>query len=158
LTLPSDPSLQINQIPVSLEIPEEYEEFREIASLLFKRIIDAVNKKTGSLYYLQELGNFQSFFVPGQPFVFADVYRSTFDLIDLNGGDIAGGASVVFPHNILGFLRGTLIYATATATDTTSFTVMLPYAHMDDTNIYFTNPLPSTPLIFCSMVCEYTKN
>ncbi len=157
MTLPSDPSLQINQIPISLEIPRNYEEFREIASLLFKRIIDAVNKKTGSLYYLQELGNFQSFFTPGEPFVFADAYRATFDLIDLNNGDIAGGASVSFAHNIVGFLRGTLIYATATATDTTSFTVVYPDAYMDATNIYFTNPLPGTALISCIMVCEYCK-
>jgi hypothetical protein len=154
----SDPASLINQLPVSLEMPKDFEQFREISSLLFKRIIDAVNKKEGSLYYLQEIGNFESFFTSGQPYVFRTGYRYVFDLVALNGGNIAGGATVIFPHGIIGFKIGTLIYATATATTGISFTVTYSYCSMDATNIYFTNPLPGTALSSVIFVGEYLKN
>ena len=76
MTINSNQPLQINQLPTSLDLPVEYEAFRDVLSLLLRRIIDAVNKKEGSLYYLQELGNFQSYFMPDAPYVFRDVYFS----------------------------------------------------------------------------------
>lgn len=157
MSFTSNPSIQINQLPSSLEIPQDYEGFREIASLLFMRIVDAVNKKEGSLYYLQEIGNFQVYYTSEKPYVFRNVYRYVFDLISMNSGNIAGGSSVSFSHGIDGFTEGTLIYATATATDTTSFTVTYPDAYMDNMNIYFTNPLPGTEISKCSFVAEYLK-
>lgn len=158
MSISNDPAILINQLPVSLEMPKDFDQFREISSLLFKRIIDAVNKKEGSLYYLQEIGNFESFFTSGQPFVFRNGYRYIFDLIALNGGNIGGGASVTFPHGINGFLQGTLIYVTATATTGLSFTATYPYSSMDATNIYFTNPLPATALSSAIFVANYLKN
>lgn len=157
MSINSDPATLINQLPVSLEMPRDFNQFREVSSLLFKRIIDAVNKKEGSLYYLQELGNFESFFTSGQPYAFRTGYRYVFDLIALNGGNITGGSSVTFAHGIIGFTEGTLIYVTATATTGLSFTSTYPNSSMDATNIYFTNPLPATDLTSAIFVAEYLK-
>jgi len=158
MTFINDAASFINQLPISIDLPDDFKQYREVTTLLFKRIIDALNKKTGSLYYLQELGNFQSFFTSGQPYVFRNDYRYVFDLISLNGGNIAGGASVTFAHGITSFMYGTLIYVTVTATTGLSFTCTYPYSSMDATNIYFTNPLPSTALSSAIFVAEYLKN
>jgi hypothetical protein len=157
MSITSNSPLQINQLPSSLEIPRDFEKFREMGSLLFMRIVDAVNKKTGSLYYLQEIGNFQSFYTSGEPYVFRNGYRRVFDLVSLNGGTIAGGSSVTFAHGITGFVQGSLIYVTATASTGLSFTCTYPDASMDVTNIYFTNPLPSTGIVAAMFVAEYLK-
>ena len=157
MTINSNPALQVNQIPVSLDLPRDYESAKEILSLLLKRLEDAMNKKEGSLYYLEEMGNFQSYFFPDAPYQFRDVYRYVFDLVSLNGGNIAGGTSVKFAHGIVGITNGTLIYASCTATDSTTFTVTYPNAYMDNTYIYFTNPLADTALTACYFVAQYCK-
>lgn len=154
----SDQALQVNQLPVSLEIPTDPKQFQEVISLLMRRVVDAVNKKEGSLYYPQELGNFQSYFTPGMPFVFRNVYRYVFDLVAINGGPIAGGASVTYAHGITSFVNGTLIYVTATDTNGLSFTATYPYSSMDATNIYFTNPEAGTALVAAYFIAQYTKN
>jgi hypothetical protein len=159
----TDPALFINQLPSSIEIPKDYEAFQEIVSLLLMRIVDSVNKKTGSLYYLQEQGNFQSFYTwdyvnnVGLPFQFRNGYRNTFDLVALNGGNIPGGATVNFAHNIMGLKYATLIYASCTSVANDFFTVVYPDCSMDATNVNFTNPLGATDLNSVIMVCEYLK-
>jgi len=158
MTINSNQPLQVNQLSSSLEMPKDYEDFREVISLYLKRIADAVNKKTGSLFYLQEIGNLESYFTSGMPFVFRDVYRYCFDLIALNGGNIAGGASVTFPHGIVGFKYGTLIYVTATDTNGLSFTATYPYSSIDATNIYFTNPEGGVALVEAVFVAQYLKD
>ena len=158
MTINSNQPLQINQLPTSLDLPVEYEAFRDVLSLLLRRIIDAVNKKEGSLYYLQELGNFQSYFMPDAPYVFRDVYRYVFDLVSLNGGNIAESASVSFAHGIVGLTNGTLVYASCTATTGETFTSVYPDAYMDQTYIYFTNPLSGATLSAAYFIANYTKN
>jgi hypothetical protein len=159
----SDQPLFINQLPSSIEIPREYEQFREIVSLLLMRIVDAVNKKEGSLYYLQELGNFQSFYTwdyvngVGLPFQFRNGYRNVFDVVALNGANIPGGAMVNFAHNIVGLKYATLIYASCTSVANDFFTVVYPNATMDAVNINFTNPLGGTDLNSVIFVAEYLK-
>lgn len=138
-------------------MPEDFKQYREVTSLLFKRIIDALNKKEGSLYYLQELGNFQQFYTAGQPYNFRTVYRKTFDLVTLNSGNIGAGATVTFAHGITGLANTALIYASCTSTASDFFTVVYPNAKMDATNLVFTNPLAGTALTQVSFVAEYMK-
>jgi len=161
MSFTNDPALQTNQLPISIEFPADPELFREILSLWQQRVSNSVNSKTGGLFTLVETFNSEQFFTAGNPNVFRNDYRKTFDITGLNGGNIAGGATVNFPHGITGLLQGTLIYATCTAVSGITFTVTYPYFTVDTAtggNINFTNPLGATALSTVIGVAEYVKN
>lgn len=155
----SDLPLQSNQVSISLEVPKPSDpNFEKIMSLYMKRTADAINTKEGALYLLQELATFKQFYTTTNPQLNRNVYRRTFDLVNLNGGNIAGGATITFPHGIVGILESALIYASCTSTATQLFTVVFPYVYLTPTDIVFTNPLPVTALTKCTGVAEYLKN
>ena len=149
--------LLINQLPTSYKLPSELIHLREHLILHLNRISNAVNRKEGSYFDLIEQGNFQQFFTPGVPFQYRSVYRYVFDLVAINMGNIAGGSSVTYAHGITGLTNGTHIYASCTDTTGLTFTVVYPNATMDQTNIYFTNPEPSTDLTAAYFIAEYLK-
>lgn len=153
----SNEPLQINQLQVSLDLPKKYEDAHEVLSLFFKRITDAVNKKEGSLYSLQEYGNFQSFNTVDSQ-TFKDGYRKVFDMVSLNGGSIANGVTVSSAHNITGLNSPALIYANCKTSDNRYFSVMgYSTAWLDNTNVNFTNSTGQT-ITFCNLVANYLKN
>lgn len=154
----SNDSLNLNQLPVSVEIPRDPVKGVEIISLLYKRIAASVNSKEGGLFPLAETGNFQQFYTTGNAYAFRPVYRYTFDLVALNSGNISGGATVTFAHGIVGLLYTTLLYASCTSVAGDFFTVVYPDASASATNIIFTNPLGSTALSNAVLVFEYLKN
>ena len=157
MSFSNDMPLLVNQLPISVDFPKEQEKFLETLSLLYKRIANAVNTKEGGLFSIQELFNSQQYFVSGVPNTFRNVYRKTFDLVNLNGGNIAGGVTVSFPHNITGLKYSTLIYASCTSVIPTFFTVVYPSVYLDTTNVNFTNPLPAIALNAVYVVAEYLK-
>lgn len=162
MTFSSDPALQVNQLPISIEFPRDEDRFYEYLTIWAKRIANTVNSKEGGLYSLEELFDSKQYFTVANPNTFRNDYRKTFDITGLNGGAIAGGAIVSFPHNITGIKSGTLIYATCTVAPagvfTQTFTVTYPYVTLDAVNINFTNPLPATALDTVIAVAEYLKN
>ena len=161
MSFSNDPSLLVNQLPTTFELPREPERLHETLDLWIKRISNSVNSKEGGLFSLQEFFDFKQFFTAGNPNVFRNDYRKTFDITGLNGGNIAGGATVNFPHGIVGMTQGTLIYASCTTTTGVTFTVTYPYFTVDIAtggNINFTNPLPATALSTVIGVAEYLKN
>ena len=158
MTFSSDPALQVNQLPISIEFPKEEEKFYEVLTLWAKRVTNSVNSKEGGLFSLQELYDFKQFFTAGNPSNFRNDYRKTFDITGLNGGPIPASATVVFPHNITGNLTGTLVYATCTTNLGAFFTVVFPYLILDTVNLTFTNPLPGNTLVTVIGVAEYLKN
>src|SRR5271166_2288656 len=100
MTYTPDTALQVNQLPISQELPRDEERMRETLTLWMKLVATAVNTKEGGLYDLQELFSFKQFFTAGNPNVFRNNYRDTFDITGMNGGPIAGGATVSFAHHI----------------------------------------------------------
>ena len=168
MSFSSDPSTLINQLPISLELPKKYEEAHEVLSLLLKRINDAVNKKEGSLYSLAEFGNFQSYFIQTDPNNFRTVYRKVFDMVNLNGGSIAPGATVSSAHGISGITQTTRIYGSATNSDAPVHYLPLPYAsqtttkiieiYLTPTNVVLVNGSTQTALTSATIVAEYVKN
>jgi hypothetical protein len=158
MSFSSDQAILINQLPISAEFDKDQEKFLEQLGSLYKRIAQSVNNKEGGLYSLQELYNSQLFFMTGNPQQFRNVYRKVFDVVDLNGGNIPAAGAVSFPHNINGILYATNIYASCTSTTNEFFTVVYDDATMDAANLYFTNPLPATPLKSVLFVAEYLKN
>lgn len=159
MSFSSDIPLQSNQLPISIDYPSPKDEknFINTLSLDRKRISDSMNTKTGGIYQLQEQANFNQYFTTGNPQVNRNAYRSVYDVVNLNGGNIGAGATVAFPHNINGLSYSTLIYASCTSTDPIFFTVVYPYAYLDAVNLNFTNPL-GTALTSVIFVAEYLKN
>jgi len=153
----SDQPLVSNQLPISIEFPEEQPLFVDTLTQMYKRIADSVNRKEGSVYSIQENATFKQYPTAGNPQQFKNVYRKTFDLVNLNGGNIAGGATVNFAHGITGIVCGALIYAGCASTDPRYFTVVYPNIYLDATNVVFTNPLGSA-VTQCYAVAEYLKN
>lgn len=94
MSFTSDNPLQVNQLPVSMEFPPSYEEFLPIMSLLYKRIVAAMNSKEGSLYTIIEQGNFQRYYTPSDPQTFRNVYRLVVQVTPLVAGPNP------FPHGI----------------------------------------------------------
>jgi hypothetical protein len=159
MSFSSDPALLINQLPISLDLPEDPQKFREEVELFTKRTANILNTKTGALYSGQEYSNSEVFNITS-PTMTSNVYRKCFDLVALNGGvNIPGGGVVSFPHGITGLLASALIYASCTSTDPFYFSVMgYPNIYLTSTNVVFTNPLPATPLRAAYAIAEYIKS
>jgi len=158
MSFSSDIPLQSNQLPISFEMPEPQDpSFKQILSLFFKRYADSINTKEGALYLLQELATFKQFYTTNNPQLNRFVYRTTFDLVNLNGGPIAPGVMAPVPHGITGLFETALIYASCTNTQPIYFTLVYPYVYLDAVNINFTNPT-AAPITNCSLIAEYLKN
>lgn len=168
MSFSSNPPLQINQLSISQELPPTYEQAHEILSLLLKRIVDAVNTKEGSLFTLQEVGNFDQYYILNDSTIFRNVYRYVFDMVAQNGGAIGPGATVSVLHGIVGLTKLTRMYGGAKNSDPTPRYIPLPYVsvsavteqvevYITDTNIVLINGATQTALTDASLVIEYTK-
>jgi hypothetical protein len=106
MSISSDPAALTNQLPISVEFPEDKQKFLEIMSLTYKRIANTVNTKTGGLYSRVESYSSDQYYTDTN-FVFRNAYRKTFDIInDLNAGaPIAPGATVTAAHGIVGIVQ-----------------------------------------------------
>lgn len=160
--------LLVNQLPLSVDFPKDQQKFLEILTELYKRIANCVNTKEGGLFSLQELFNSQQYFTPGTPNIFRNVYRKVFDMVALNGGPIAAGATASFAHNITGIVAPTHIYGGATNSDAPVKFIPLPYVsatlvtdqvqiYLTSTNVVLVNGATQTALTQAYVVCEYVK-
>jgi hypothetical protein len=114
LSFTNDNPLLSNQVPVSLDVDPEEKGFHSILLLYLRRVANAVNTKDQAFYLLQETGNFQQWFTLGNPQQNRFAYRTTFDFVDLNGGNIPAGTTSLpalttstQPVAITGFLNPT---------------------------------------------------
>ena len=157
MSFSSDQALLVNQLPIAIDFEKEDKRFDEKLTLWAKDVGNTANTKTGGLYNLVELFNSNQYFTQGNPNVFRNVYRKTFDMVNLNGGNIGAGATVSFPHNISGLSSAALVYAGCTSTTPTYFSVMgQPTVYLSATNVNFTNPL-GVALTAVYVVAEYLK-
>jgi hypothetical protein len=168
MSFSSDQATLVNQLPISVDFPREQEKFLEALTLLYKRIANCVNTKEGGLFSIQELFNSQQYFTPGIPNIFRNVYRTTFDMIALNGGPIAPGATVSQPHNIVGITAPTHIYGGAVNSDSPVKFLPLNYVsattltdqiqiYLDPTNVILINGSTQSTLTSATIVAEYLK-
>jgi hypothetical protein len=172
----SDIGIRANQLPVTVEIPRDETEFYDYLTLHIKRVANAVNTKTGGLYTEQEQYSFNQYFTVNNPNIFRNVYRYVYDMVALNAGPIAPGATFATPHNIpmptpTSLLNGTHIYGSATNSDAAPNgpkRLPLPYAsstltknieiYFDNVNVTIINGSTQTALTYCTIVLEYLKN
>jgi hypothetical protein len=162
----SDQSLITNALPISVDFPRDQQDFINTISLLYKRIANAVNAKESALYLLEELATFKLYFTSNDPLIFRNVYRKTFDMVNLNGGNIGAGATVSVAHGINGIVACTLIFGTATTSDVPVRYVPLPYVsqiiaeniqiYLTPTNVVLVNG--NSILTQAYITAEYVKN
>lgn len=89
MTFSSDPALNTNQLPISLDVNPDEDNYQQILVLYLRRIANAVNTKESGLFLLQENANFQQWFGT-TPQENRNAYRLTVDLVALNGGNPIG--------------------------------------------------------------------
>jgi hypothetical protein len=165
MSFTSDNPLQSNQLPISMEFPEVLDsEFKNTLEDNLKRIANVTNSKVGGLYTLQEVAAFRQYFKydaapPGGnpvPQQFRSIYRKVFDMVRLNGGNIAPAATVNFPHGITGLAAATWIYASCHNTGGQFFSLVFPDVWLTSTNVFLTNS-SATPLDQAYVIAEYSK-
>lgn len=162
MSFSSDKSLMSNQVPTFDDFPDIKDpQFRDILSLYFKRMADAVNTKEGALYQPQELATFQRYFTLNNPQKTRNVYRKVIEVPAVT----AGAAATVIPHGITGIVACTHIYG-ACVTSLPDFRPM-PYAsvgggnidiRVDSTNLYVLVGAGSPNIVSGTVVIEYLKN
>lgn len=84
MTFSSDPSLNTNQLPVSLDVNPNDKGFDDILMLYLRRVANAVNTKESGLFLLQENAPFEQWYQIGNPQQNRNAYRLTIDLVYLN--------------------------------------------------------------------------
>jgi len=68
-----------NQLPISIEIPQDYAEFRHQFNTLYQRITASLNSKEGGLYVPDEKITNQQYFDENDPQKNKNVYRMVLD-------------------------------------------------------------------------------
>ncbi len=89
MTFSSDPALNTNQLPVSLDVNAGEEGYDDILQLYIRRIANAVNTKESGLFLLQENAAFEQWFnevveTSSTQQYLRNAYRLTVDLVALN--------------------------------------------------------------------------
>jgi len=148
-----------NQLPITINLPslEDQREFIGYLEILLRNISNTVNSKTGGLNTLNETVTGDQYYTEDNPQSFRNVYRKTFDLVNLNGADIPPGALGAIAHNIDGVIESAGIYAHRTAITGEIFTLVYPDIYIDSTSIFFNNPF-GVQLTQADIVCNYLKN
>lgn len=154
----SDQSLLSNQLSTTVEFDKDKKEFNDVLNLQYRRIVDSVNTKEGSFYLLKEIANFKQIFTPDNPQKNRNSYRTTLDIIDLNGGNIAPTVTANVAHNISNITDSVLIYCSCRDSDGKLFTLVYPDAYIDSTDAYVVNTSATATIVQAMFVAEYTKN
>lgn len=158
MSFSSDPSQISNQLPQTITLPdmENKEEFSGKLEDLLKDISQTATEKENGRYLLEEKGSSAMYFGKTDPNELRNVYRKTFDLLDLSGGTIDAGQTAQFPHEITGIEESAGIFAHCATTDGIYFTSVFPDIRLTDTTIIFTNPYTQA-LTQCVVVANYIK-
>jgi len=168
MTSISDPALLINQLPVTQEWPLDPKQLQEQLTIFYRRISNTVNSKEGGLYSSQEFFSNQQYSL-NDPGTFKNVYRKCFDMVALNGGAIAPGATASFAHGITGIVQLVHMYGGAKNSDATPKFIPLPYVsatlvtdqvqvYITSTNVVLVNGATQTALTSATLVVEVLKN
>lgn len=137
----SDNAQVTNQIPQTINLPKikEADLFQERLEELLRNVANNVNGKIGGVYDNSEKGTGEQYFVDNNPQKYRQVYRKTFDMVDLNGGNIGVGATVTSVHNISQVKESAKVWANCASTTGRCFSLMNENIYADATNVSFTN-------------------
>jgi len=167
MTFSSDPALNTNQLPISLDVNPEEKDFASTLLLYLRRIANAVNTKESGLYLLQENANFEQWFQTANPQQNRNAYRITADLVALNGGNIPNGATSLVlssstqPMAIDGYLYPVQGFGGAVDTGGLSYFLNDPQIYVRyqaSTNTIVIQNNSGNALTWCVWVQNYLKN
>jgi len=167
MTASSNQSLNTNQLPVSLDVNPEDRNFGNILLLYLRRVANAVNTKESGLFLLQETANFEQWYQLANPQQNRNAYRTTVDLVALNGGAIPLGVTNIVltsstqPPAITGYLYPVQGFGGAVDTNGLSYFLNDPYIFIRftaSTNTITINNNSTLTLPWCVWVMEYLKN
>lgn len=167
MTFSSDPALNTNQLPISLDVDPQDRDFENILLLYLRRVANAVNTKESGLFLLQENAAFEQWFQTANPQQNRNAYRITADLVALNGGNIGAGATSLVlttttePPIINGYLYP--VQGFGGAVDTTGLSYFLNdpdiyVRYQASTNTIIIQNNSGNDLTWCVWVMEYLKN
>jgi len=167
MTFSSNASLNTNQLPISLDVNPEDKDFQSILLLYLRRVANAVNTKESGLFLLQETANFEQWYQPGNPQQNRNAYRTTADLVILNGGNIPTGTTNIVlsaatqPPNINGYLYPVQGFGGAKDTTGLSYFLNDPSVYVRYNSVTNTISIQNNTgnsLTWCVWVMEYLKN
>lgn len=157
------PGLQ-NQLDISIELPEDPKEMRDMLNDVYQGIASTVNTKEGALYVPIEKLTSGQYFTRGNPQINREVYRM---VIDFGALPNTGTKSVPHGITVTSQFESTRIYGSATDPVRRVF-LPLPYAspvlaanievYIDDTNVVITTGSDRTAWTLCTIVFEFVKN
>lgn len=168
MTSPNPLNTQSSYLPIEFDLPDDEKVSRELISKRQRLIASIVNIKENANYEKRELLSAQQWFsstVSGY-IITQYGFRTTVDCVDLNGGALGAGATVLVltgatsPPAISGYTNPLPSHGAALATDGTSI-------FLNDPLVFFrfvsaTNTLTVTNnygfnLTWCVVVLEYLK-
>jgi hypothetical protein len=167
MSFSSDNPLNTNQLPVSLDVNPQERNFESILLLYLRRVANAVNTKESGLFLLQENAAFEQWYQIGNPGQNRNAYRTTIDLVFLNGGNIPTGStslvltSMTQPPLINGYLYPVQGFGGAVDTSGLSYFLNDPSIYVryqNSTNTIIIQNNSGNALTWCVFVFEYLKN
>lgn len=164
MSFTSDNPLQTNQLPISVEYPQDPKLLQVVNTETYKRTANAVNTKASGLYLPQEMASFQQYFTSGNPMQNRDVYRKVIDF-----GALPNAAVKTVAHGIAFDANSSLTHLYAAATDPVNLLyIPIPYASptlannieisLDSTNVIITTGSNRSAFTICYVVIEWLKN
>lgn len=153
-----NPGLQ-DQLPLSIDYPEEDKAFKEKLYNVNQRTAAAVNNKIGGLYVPQEKITGAQYYLQTNPQKYRQVYRMV-----VNFGALPNASTKSDPHNIPGWnSECRLVQLYGAATDPINLlgiavpndTILL---RMDETNVIITTTANYSHYTECDIVVEYTRS
>ena len=159
----SPPNTLEPALPENINFAENYEQFLEQWTNLYRKLAIKVNGKERAIYPLGlEILNDQSFFTAGDPRTFRSVFRRVY-----NFGALAAGGVLNIPHGIAAFTAFTRIYGTC-ITNVVDYRP-IPYVsvaaanqgiqvEIAGINIVISNGGAAAPITSGLIVLEFLKN
>lgn len=164
MSFSSDNPLLSNQLPISVDFPEEQKELRESITETYKKTASTVNMKVDGSYLPEETGSFKQYFSPNDSQQNRNGYRKLVDF-----GALPNTAVKTVAHGITFDASSTLTQLYAAASDPVNLLyIPIPYASptlannieisLDATNVIITTGSNRSAFTTCYVVIEWLKN
>lgn len=173
MTFSSDPSLNTNQLPISLDVNPDEKGYQDTLLLYLRRIANSTNTKQSGLFLLQETASFEQWFQTSTPTSGnsqqnRSAYRLTVDLIALYGmnfpamtKDIVTLTTSTIPVAPIGYLYPVQGFGGALDTANNSYFPSDPNVTISfnsSTNVFTITNNTANALTQLYFVLEYLKN
>ena len=156
MSFSSDNAALQAQLPLSIDVPKEGEEFNEWFNGVYQKIAASVNNKEGGLYVPEEKITSQQYFDVDNPQKNKSVYRMSIDF-----GALPDTGSKTVAHNISWAREYRLTRAYGASTNNDSESLPIPndgiLLEINSTSVIITTSSDLSDYEFTTVVIEYLK-